>query len=129
MLDALGIIGAVGLLVARFVPIARLPFWGCEMRARYNWPCLGCGLTRAADYVSQLRFAEAFAANPFGAFAALLFAGCAGWTILHLGFKVPVPELEVSKREALLLRVLLVLVLLGNYAFVVVQTRTPGGLF
>lgn len=129
VLDALGIVGAVGLLVARFVPIARLPFWGCGLRERYGWPCLGCGLTRAADHVSHLRLDDAFAANPLGALCAVLFAGCAVLTVLHLGFGVPVPSIDVSRREAVALRALVAFALVANYAFVVLQTRFPGVLF
>lgn len=126
LLDALGITGAIGLLVARFVPLAALPFWGCALRERYNWPCLGCGLTRAADHVSHFRFAEAWSANPLGTLAAVAFGLCALWAVLHLAFRVPVPEVEVTSREAVALRVLVVMAILVNYAFVVVQTRHPG---
>ena len=47
-LDVLGIVGLGGLLVARFIPVARLiPFWGCGFRRITGFPCPGCGLSRA----------------------------------------------------------------------------------
>ena len=39
VLHALGLAGVMGLLVARFVPVARLPFWHCVFREHTGWPC------------------------------------------------------------------------------------------
>src|SRR4051812_4705515 len=88
-IEALGVTGLAGLLVGRFVPVARLPFWGCVLRQRTGWPCLGCGLTRVADRVAHFNVAGAWDANPLGTVAALLFASCALYTLLHLSFGVP----------------------------------------
>lgn len=124
--DVLGLIGLVGLLVARFVPVARLvPFWGCILRERTGWPCLGCGLTRVADRVAHFNLLGALQANPLGTVAALAFALCAVAMLLHLAFAMPIPRLRLSPREAFWGRVLLVALVLANYAFVVVATRFP----
>jgi len=53
LLHALGLAGVMGLLVARFIPLARLPFWRCALREHTGWPCPGCGLTRAAEGLSR----------------------------------------------------------------------------
>lgn len=125
-LDAMGIAGVVGLLVARFIPVARiLPFWGCVLREQTGWPCLGCGLTRVADRVSHLNFAGAWDANPLGTVAAVLFALAAVAMVLHLAFAVPIPEVRFSPREWSVLRVVLPTLVLVNYAWVVVKTRFP----
>jgi hypothetical protein len=124
--DALGIAGIVGLLVARYIPVARIiPFWGCVLRERTGWPCLGCGLTRVADRVAHFNFAGAWEANPLGTVAALLFALAAVVMVLHLVFAMPIPELQLSPREWTVVRVALPMLLLVNYAYVVVKTRFP----
>ena len=123
--DALGITGALGFAVARFVPIARLPFWGCALRKATGWPCLGCGLTRVADHFSHGHWLAAWQANPLGTLIAGAFALAVVWTVLHLGFKVPIPRLIPSDREVLWMRVALVIAVLVNYGYVVVRTKFP----
>lgn len=123
--DALGLVGIVGFLVARFVPIAKLPFWGCILRQTTGWPCLGCGLTRVADRFSHGNIAGAWSANPLGTLAAAAFFVVAVWTILHLAFKVPTPSVRVSDKEARNLKIALAVAVLVNYAFVVVHTKFP----
>lgn len=124
-LDAVGIIGLVGLLVARFIPIATLPFWGCVFREKLGWPCLGCGLTRVADHMSHFSPLRAWEANPLGTVAAAAFMVAAVWTALHLAFKVPVPDVRFTNREAFWGRIALVVLVLLNWAWVVVKFRHP----
>lgn len=98
--DALAIIGVIGLSIARWVPIATMvPFWGCGFRKLTGIPCPGCGLTRVADRVAHFNVLGALKANPLGTVAALLFAGCIVLSVVHLLFKVPVPELAMTERE------------------------------
>lgn len=124
--DALGIAGLVGLLVARYIPVARIiPFWGCVLRERTGWPCLGCGLTRVADRVAHFNFAGAWEANPLGTVAAFLFALAAVVMVLHLVLSMPIPEVQLSPREWSVVRVVLPALILVNYAYVVVKTRFP----
>ncbi|MFZ5470219.1 MAG: DUF2752 domain-containing protein [Myxococcota bacterium] len=125
-IDALGITGLCGLLIARFVPVAKwIPFWGCPLRKTTGWPCPGCGLTRAADRLSHGNLLGALEANPLGTLAGLSFALAALLALLHLAFKLPVPEVSFSPKEWRVLRVALVIALLLNWAFVVVRTRFP----
>lgn len=125
VIDALALTGVVGLLVARFIPIARLPFWGCKMRELTGWPCLGCGLTRVADRMSHFNFAGAWEANPLGTIAAALFMVCIVLSVLHLAFKVPLPTVSLSAREWTFVRVALVAAVVVNYAWVAVKTKFP----
>lgn len=123
-LDALGLIGLVGLLVARFVPIAKLvPFWGCSFRKLTNIPCPGCGLTRVADRVAHFNFLGALEANPLGAVAATCFLVCIFASAAHLVFAVPLPELVLSEKEWRRVRWAAVLLFTANYAFVVFAWR------
>jgi hypothetical protein len=124
--DALGLAGILGLLVARYIPVARIiPFWGCVLREQTGWPCLGCGLTRVADRVSHLNFAGAWDANPLGTVAAFVFALLAVVMVLHLVFAMPIPEVQLSPREWGVLQVVLPMLIVVNYAWVVVKTRFP----
>jgi len=124
-IDAMGVTGVVGLLVARFVPVAKLPFWGCAIRQATGWPCLGCGLTRVADRMSHFNVAGAWDANPLGTVGAALFMVAVVATVLHLGLKVPLPSVELTPREKFWARSALAVMVVVNYAFVVVKTRFP----
>jgi hypothetical protein len=123
-LDVLGVIGLLGLLVGRYVPVARLvPFWGCTFREMTGIPCPGCGLTRVADRVAHLNLVGAFQANPLGTVAALGFAVAAVLTALHLIFGIPIPEVVLSEREWRRVRFGVLGLFLANYAFVVFAHR------
>ena len=123
LLHALGLAGVVGLLVARFVPVARLPFWRCVLREHTGWPCPGCGLTRAAEGLAHLRLGFAFESNPLGALVGCLLAGAAMLGFLQWVFRLPLPVPRLSASEARAGRAMVVAALLANYAFVIVQTR------
>ncbi len=124
-LDALALTGLCGLLVARFVPFARLPFWGCALRQRTGWPCPGCGLTRAAEGVAHFHIGAAWAANPFGTVVALFFLAAIVLSVLHLAFKMPLPHFVPNRREALALRIALAALVAINYAYIVLKAKFP----
>jgi hypothetical protein len=124
-IDALALTGLTGLLIARFIPVARLPFWGCVLREHTGWPCPGCGLTRAAERVAHFNIAGAWEANPLGTVAALSFVATIVVSLLHLLFKMPLPTLVPSRREALALRVALAASVLINYGYIILKTRFP----
>jgi len=123
LLHALGLTGVMGLLVARFVPVARLPFWHCVLREHTGWPCPGCGLTRAAVGLAHLRLGFAFESNPLGALAGCLLAGAAVLGLVQWAFRLSLPVPRLSPPEARAGRAAVVAALLANYAFVIVQTR------
>jgi hypothetical protein len=123
--DYVGLAGLVGLLVARFIPVARLPFWGCTLRQATGIPCPGCGLTRVADRMSHFNFAGAWDANPLGTVAAFAFMLAIVATVLHLAFKLPLPNVDPSPRDWRILRAVLIAALVVNYAFMVVKAKFP----
>lgn len=125
VLDGLGLAGIIGLAVARWVPVARLPFWYCAIRDQTGWPCLGCGLTRAADHFSHGNVLAALQANPLGTVFAATFALLGVATVLHLVFRMPLPEVRLSRREANVGRALLALAVILNWTFVAVSMRAP----
>jgi hypothetical protein len=123
-IDALGIVGLGGLLVARYVPIARIiPFWGCTFRETTGVPCPGCGLTRVADRVAHFNVLGAFKANPLGTVAALVFAFAVIASAVHLIFGVPLPELRLDDKEWKRARWLAISLFVANYAFVIFSYR------
>jgi hypothetical protein len=124
--DVLGLLGLIGFLVARFVPVARLPFWGCALRQTTGWPCPSCGLTRVAERVAHGNLAGAWEANPLGTVGAVLFGLIALISVLHLLFKLPVPDLRLTRREAFLSRAMIVLLVVFNYAYLIVKAKFPG---
>jgi hypothetical protein len=125
-LDVLGGVGIVGLLIARFIPVAKLiPFWGCGFRRMTGFPCPGCGLTRVADHFSHGHLEKALEANPLGTVAAAGFAVLAVWTVLHLAFRVPFPNVELSEREWKVVRYAAIILFVVNYAAVIVLQRFP----
>jgi hypothetical protein len=123
VLHALGLAGVLGLVVARFVPVARLPFWHCVFREHTGWPCPGCGLTRAADGLAHLRLGFAFQSNPLGALVGCLLAGAAVLGLVQWAFRLSLPVPRLSAGEARAGRAAVVAAVLANYAFVIVQTR------
>ena len=123
VLHALGLAGVMGLLVARFVPVAKLPIWHCVFREHTGWPCPGCGLTRAADGLAHLRLGFAFESNPLGALVGCLLAGAAVLGLVQSAFRLSLPVPRLSGAEARAGRAALVAAVLANYAFVIVQTR------
>ncbi|WP_224365854.1 DUF2752 domain-containing protein [Hyalangium versicolor] len=126
LVDYLGLIGLIGLLIARYIPVAKLiPFWGCMLRQTTGWPCLGCGLTRVADRVAHFNILGALDANPLGTVAALLFALMVVLSVLHLVFAMPIPRVELSPDEWSRVRIALAVLVAVNYAYVVVRTRFP----
>ena len=90
-LHALGLAGVTALLVARFVPVARLPFWHCVIREHTGWPCPGCGLTRALEGLAHGRFGFAFGSNPLGALGGCLLAAAALVAAVQVVFRLSSP--------------------------------------
>jgi hypothetical protein len=118
--DALGLIGLGGLLVARFIPVARLiPFWGCGFRRLTGIPCPGCGLTRVAERFAHFHLLGALKANPLGTVAAAFFAAMVVLSVVHLTFALPVPELWLEAREERRARWLAGILFTLNYVWVV----------
>jgi hypothetical protein len=118
--DAMAVVGVVGFLVARFVPVARLiPFWGCSFRQLTGIPCPGCGLTRVADRVAHFNLVGALHANPLGTVAAAGFAVAILLSAVHLAFAVPLPEVLLDDREWRRVRWAAVALAAANYLWVV----------
>jgi Protein of unknown function (DUF2752) len=122
--DAIGFIGIIGLMVARFIPVARIiPFWGCTFRQVTGYPCPGCGLTRVADRFAHGDVLGAFKVNPLGTVAASLFAFAAAATVLHFVFAAPMPEVTLNAKENKAFKWLVVGAVIANYLYVIAAHR------
>jgi hypothetical protein len=125
-LHALGLTGLLGFLVARYLPVDRLPFWHCALRDATGWPCPGCGLTRVAQRLARGDVGGALDANPLGTVVALGFAACTLFAVLQLLFRLPIPQVGLSAREGRLARAALLALVAANYLVVVVRVRFLG---
>ncbi len=122
-LEAVAGVALVLLLVARFVPVARIvPFWGCPLRRTTGFPCLSCGLTRAFDRVAHFNFLGALDANPLGALAAMSLGATVAFAIVANIWLIPRPHLALTERDWRFVRWTLVLALAANWGWVIART-------
>lgn len=122
-----GGLGLLALAVARFVPVARWfhPWWGCPLRRATGVPCMGCGLTRAFDWEAHGQLLRAFRLTPLGALAPLVCAAVAVYGLLVALFRAPIPEVTADVQAGRAARVLLVVAVLANWAYMIAtRTRT-----
>ncbi len=121
LLEIYGAIGVVLLLVARFVPLARLPYWGCGLRKLTGYPCLACGMTRSFDWFAQGRLLDSFLVNPLGFLLAV--ASVVGVVYLVLRpLRLPRLEVELSDRAGFLVRVAAIVLIFANWGYLVTRT-------
>ena len=116
---ALGALGAVGVGVLR---LDRLPFTLCVFKHFTGLPCPTCGSTRAMGRLFALDPAGALAMNPLITAVALLLLPWAAADLLLLT-RGRALDVEVSGPAARALRVLAVLALLLNWAFLLAAGR------
>jgi hypothetical protein len=125
LLSIYGLLAALALLVARFIPVAKIfsPWWGCPLRRATGIPCFGCGLTRAFDWEAHGHVLRAFALTPVGALLPLCFAVIAGWGLLVLVARVPVPEIRLDAAAGRVLRWSLIGAVLANWIYMVLTRK------
>jgi len=71
----------------------------CPFRLITGLPCPGCGLTRAWVYAAHGRWADSFAANPFGLVAAGLVVALVVVCVRSSWRRTPIPSLDVLVRR------------------------------
>ncbi|MGC4120606.1 MAG: DUF2752 domain-containing protein [Myxococcales bacterium] len=121
LLEIYGAIGVLLLLVARFVPLARLPYWGCGLRKLTGYPCLACGMTRSFDWFAQGRLLDALLINPLGFLLAV--ASVVGVLYLVLRpLRLPRLEWELSDRAGFIVRVVAIVLIFANWGYLVTRT-------
>jgi len=73
-----------------------LPMPPCLFHYFTGIPCAGCGSTRAASALMQLRIAEALAWNPLTTVAMIGVALYCAWTVAGHILRLPLPHLEIT---------------------------------
>jgi hypothetical protein len=122
-LPAFGLLGAIALLVARFIPVAVWfrGFWGCALRRITGIPCPACGLTRAFDYTAHGRFLDAFRTTPLGALVPWLCLILALYSIAIVVARAPIPRLELMPRAGNWMRFGFVALVALNWMYMVLM--------
>jgi hypothetical protein len=115
-----GALGAPLILVARFVPLSRLPGWGCTFRALTGLPCPSCGMTRSFDWLARGRLLDALAVNPIG-FALAAFSAVGLLYLLARPLRPPRLSFQLSPRASLALRIGIGAALALNWAFLLAR--------
>lgn len=121
LLEVYGAIGVLLLLVARFVPLARLPYWGCGMKKLTGYPCLSCGMTRSFDWFAQGRILDSLLVNPLGFLLALTSVVGVVYLVLR-PLRLPRLEVDLSERAELVVRVVAVSLVFANWGYLVART-------
>ncbi len=105
---------------------ARLPTPQCVFHGLTGLPCPTCGATRAAEQFLHGHFGASFFFNPlvFLAFCALLLFDLYASAILVMG--APRLRFRFSSSEKLFLRALAVVLLAGNWLYLLVGAFPPG---
>ena len=120
LLEVYGAIGVLLLLTARFVPLARLPFWGCLLRKTTGIPCLSCGMTRSFDWFMHGRLLDSLRVNPLGFVLALLSVVGFGYLLLR-PLRLPRLEVELSDRQSRWARFGALALIAANWAYLIAR--------
>lgn len=120
-LEVYGGIGVFLLFVARFIPLARLPLWGCALRRFTGIPCLACGMTRSFDWFLRGRFRDSFLINPLGFTLACLSVIGVAYLALR-PFRPPRLKVALSERAGFWVRVAAIALLATNWGYLVART-------
>src|SRR5690242_122291 len=121
LLEIYGAIGVFLLLVARFVPLARLPFWGCGLRKLTGYPCLACGMTRSFDWFAQGRLIDSLVINPLGFVLALLSVIGVVYLLL-LPLRLPRLEIDLSETAGRIVRIAAIALIFANWGYLITRT-------
>lgn len=114
--------GTVAALAVAVLHLDRLPIFVCLFRAATGLPCLTCGATRAlADLVAG-DVSGALAMNPLATLMAFALVpwGIGDLVLMTRGHAV---SLEVAPGVARVLRVVAVLAVIGNWAYLLAAGR------
>ena len=115
-------IGALAALAVAVLHLDRLPILVCLFRAATGVPCLTCGATRALGELVTGDVAGAWSMNPLATLAAFVLVpwGVGDLALMTRGRAL---ALEVAPAGARALRVLALLAVTANWAYLVAAGR------
>jgi uncharacterized protein DUF2752 len=118
----LAAIGILAGLAVGWLHLDHLPFSICVFKALTGWPCPTCGATRALGLLFRGDVPGAFRMSPLATLGAagLLLWGLADLALLPRGRAF---ALELSPRLGPPARAAAVLILLGNWAYLIATGR------
>lgn len=119
-LEVYGGIGLLLLFAARFVPLSRLPFWGCALRKGTGIPCLSCGMTRSFDWFMQGRILDSLLVNPVGFLLAVLSVTGVVYLVLRR-FRLPRLVFDLTPRQGTWMRWGTLGLLALNWAYLIAR--------
>lgn len=119
-LEIYGGIGLLLLFTARFIPLSKLPFWGCALRKTTGIPCLSCGMTRSFDWFLRGRFLDSLLVNPIGFGLAVLSLVGVAYLLLR-PLRPPRLRLELSESAGRWVRVAAIVLLAANWGYLVAR--------
>ena len=120
-LEVYGGIGLALLFTARFVPLARLPMWGCALRRTTGIPCLSCGMTRSFDWFMRGRFLDSLAINPLG-FMLAVAAVIGAVYLVARPWRPPRLVFDLTERQERWARIGAVALLAANWGYLIART-------
>jgi hypothetical protein len=119
-----GVIALCALAAARYLPILDLlPL--CVFRGVTGLSCPTCGSTRALLYLAGGDLAAALSLNPLIVLIVLTVIAWMVADIVQLLLPSRVPSIVLTRTEGTAIRVLAVLLFLGNWAFLLFRHGQP----
>jgi hypothetical protein len=115
-------IGAVAAVAVAVLHLDRLPILVCVFRAVTGVPCLTCGATRALGELAAGDLSGALAMNPLATLAAFALVpwGLGDLAVMTRGRAL---SLEIAPPAARALRILVVVAVLANWAYLIAAGR------
>lgn len=125
--EVYALLGAAAVLAARFFPFDRYPVLpACPLRTWTGVPCFSCGFTRAFVRTAHLELAGAWHASPLGTVLFLTLVLFVLAAAVRWATGAPWPQPVLSRREGWIVRIFVIVVLFGNWAYLLVHRFVVG---
>lgn len=117
-----GVITIIALIAARFLPIGSMLF-PCPFFAITGIPCPTCGTTRSILHLSSGHILSALGMNPLMTLLVFFLLLWFIFSIISIAMSLPRPWIVLSPTEGTVVRILIVLLLLLNWAYLIIHLK------